>query len=198
VLYFAERNRVPTTVERRVPVEVVKEVPKEVIKEVAKPSTPEEIRAREFYADAVKASQRGIVSNSLTEMKAMELRIGLDSTAKEALDEEVLRTKVELELRRDGIEIDPKATATVIVSVSAMKDIVGKELVGHYILARLAVKFPGLLIKDSGKMEYTSATIWTTGQQVTLGTKGEDKEEYIVKALLEKFSNAWLEANPRK
>lgn len=140
-LYLNERSKPPQIVERTVTVERKIEVPKEVIKEVPvdkiiekqvrvpvevikeiPAKIPEEYEhAMDMYRKITKASKvNSVGADSFKGITSLRVRIFLNEKVKTLVDENLLRTKIELSLRRNGIALNEKSQWELVYAIEGL------------------------------------------------------------------------------
>jgi hypothetical protein len=202
-LYLHGVGKPPQVVEKTVTVEKRVEVPREIIREVIK-EVPADIP--ENYVQALNIfdklrNPKYIFNNDelLQGVKSINLVISLGNKTHGLVDESILRTKLELSVRRNGITIDDKSPWLLKYSIDglAMKAESGNEMRQLVFSMNLSL-FEAVNILGPDGSKVTVVPVWTRG---TFGNVTyNDATTYLAeKAVnrIDEFSNAWLAQNPR-
>lgn len=180
-------------VTKEVPVEVVKEVKVEVIKEVEKP-LPEiyniALGAYLNYSGAKFAANQGGV---LKGVKSLKVYVGVADEIKNDISSSTIKNKIELELRKIGVQIDDNADVSLGYFLEVMKRD-GSETLAFS--TNLSVMQPVTLPRETGYIKYM-ATIWNQSSFGTVGKNNVRQMANYYDDMLTAFLNDYLTANPR-
>ena len=185
------------TVTKEVPVEVVKivtkEVPVEVIKEVEKPLPEIYKTALETYLKFSGAKFAENQGGVLKGVKSLKVQVVVADAVKNDISSSTIKNKIELELRKIGVQIDDNSDVSLGYFLEVMKRD-GSETLAFS--TNLSVMQPVTLPRETGYIKYM-ANIW---DQSTLGTVGKSNVKQLANDYDDKLSaflNDYLTANPR-
>jgi hypothetical protein len=186
-------KEVPVEVVKEVPVEVVKEVMVEVIKEVEKP-LPEiykiALEAYRNYSGAKFAANQGGVLKGVNSLK---VQVILADEVKNDISGLTIKNKIELELRKLGVQINDNSDVWLSYFLEAMiRDSSGILAYESSLVASEVVTLP----RETGYIKYP-ATIWRLSTIGTVGKNNVRGIDDIYDAKLTAFLNDYLTANPR-
>jgi hypothetical protein len=218
-LYLHERGKPARVIEKAVTVERRIEVPKEIIKEVPVEKIVEkevrvpvevvkEVPAKipDNYVRALVISNKIANAQSVSKqeevlqgVKSVSLDIYLGGKARQLVDEGLLRTKLELSLRRSGITLDPNSPWTISYAIKGMaikrKD--GEETRTLSFTATMDLN-ETVLIPRSNTWKMVQSGNWSNHHYGVVSY--DDASSVLISNAVDTidgFSNEWLTQNPK-
>lgn len=188
-------KEVPVQVIKEVPVEVIKQVPVEVVRQVEKPIPPAYAAERDL---GVKFRNARLVTRDekLKGVKSVYVSVALPDEMKGSTSEAGLKGKIEEALRKAGIQVVDKPSATetwLSYSIEAFKAENRQALAYITSLNLLGTVY----VSRAGEISKTTALLWTSGN---LGSVGLD-EAYQLGDIYERdlkvFIDSQRKANAR-
>lgn len=185
---------------------VAKESPKEkvITKEIQVPAQiPEEYeRAMTFYK--LFANVGPMPENeSLKGIKAVAVNIILNDDTKKIVDEQKIRTNIELNLRKSGIIVKENWPIVLNYSLQIMPDDQKGDQVFSYVISiNCNVEEQGTILQNfrepMGVPVLVLNRVWQTGKLGILGTSKLDSLTKYATECVDEFVNKWLESNPKQ
>ena len=178
--------------------ERIVEKPVEVVKQVPVPLTAEQKMKIDSYDELMNPIVMPDLDLALVGIKSANVAVFFDKEIGSAWSRESLQTQAELQLRRDGIivkNLSEGPNATVEIACNSLKNESG---VTSYCL-ELNVMVNETILRWDFKYIRLDVPLWKCG---TIGYFGSEKKQEAANAaiqyVLNKFSNAYLKANPIK
>lgn len=204
-LYFKETQKDPEVVIqeviKEVPVEVVKEIPVEVVKDVSNEfieeqempinlNDPQEvmITLAKRYVYAPRIKERNEIFYGINSLKT---RVILDDEVKELITEESVKDRLELNLKKRGIQIDEGSPQAVIIAISGMWNQTKMALVYQYEL----VLVDYVVLNRDGDMRGAVIDAWKTSGFGLTGSSMSIRDHIIecIDEVSETLANGYLE-----
>lgn len=199
ILWLREKAHKPKEIIKEIekPVEVVKQIEKpiEVTREVEVPAklTEEQKQAIDSWNYILNAES--ISNDNLKGIKNIKLVLNVTDSIKNIVSEERLRNKIELLLRKNGIDIQENSKTWLSLEFRGLWSVDKTTLIFNiegYLLES------GIVSRDRGAFKTTFKT-WTSGSYGTVGKlKAEKGILDSAEELSEEFSNLYLKSNEKR